>query len=151
VRSFTGSFDGIIGRYSDSREELGDWTAKVESEGSTYSEAYQVLYQQTERRVQLRDEMVALAAPAEFAAMRADGLSVMDSAIAATEDASRGISEYQSDSYGSFDQTPGWVSFQEASEQIGTDYSHALADYDAQKRTIIARLAKREPLPKPPA
>ncbi len=154
VSSFTGSFDGIIGRYSDSRDELGDWTAKVESEGATWDEAYGVLYQQTDRRRQLRDELTALVAPAEFATMKSDVLAVMDSAITATEDASRGISEYQSDTYytyGSYDQTPGWVSFQEASEQIGTDYSRALAAYDAEKRTIIARLGKREPLPKQPA
>jgi hypothetical protein len=154
AQTFTRSFDGIIGRYSDSRNELGDWTAKVESEGATYTEAYEVLYQQAERRRQLRDELSALVAPAEFATMKADVLAVMDSAITATEDASRGISEYESDtyySYGSYDQTPGWVSFQDASEQIRTDYGRAVAAYDAQKRTILARLAKREPLPKPPA
>ena len=154
VSSFTGSFDGIIGRYSDSRDELGDWTAKVESEGATWDEAYGVLYQQTDRRRQLRDELTALVAPAEFATMKSDVLAVMDSAITATEDASRGISEYQSDTYytyGSYDQTPGWVSFQEASEQIGKDYSRGLSAYEHQKRTILARLSKREPLPKPPA
>lgn len=154
AQTFTRSFDGIIGRYSDSRDELGDWTAKVESEGSSYSEAYAVLYQQTERRRQLRDELTALVAPAEFATMKADVLAVMDSAITATEDASRGISEYQSDvdyTYYSYDQTPGWLSFQEASHQIGTDYSRALSAYEQQKRTIVARLSKREPLPKPPA
>ena len=97
AQTFTRSFDGIIGRYSDSREELGDWTAKVESEGSTYDEAYAVLAQQSDRRRQLRDELTALHAPAEFATMKTDVLAVMDSAITATEDASRGISEYQSD------------------------------------------------------
>ena len=35
AQTFTGWFDGIIGRYSSSRDELGDWTAKVESEGAT--------------------------------------------------------------------------------------------------------------------
>jgi hypothetical protein len=154
AQTFTRSFDGIIGRYSDSRDELGDWTAKVDSEGSTYSEAYGVLAQQTDRRRQLRDELAALVAPAEFATMKADVLAVMDSAIIATEDASRGISEYQSDvnySYYSYDQTPGWVSFQEASDQISTDYSRALSAYEKRKRTITARLSTREPLPKPPA
>jgi hypothetical protein len=154
AQAFTRSFDGIIGRYSDSRDELGDWTAKVESEGSTYDEAYGVLYQQTERRRQLRDELTALVAPAEFATMKGHVLAVMDSAITATEDASRGISEYQSDAgytYYSYDQTPGWVSFQKASDQIATHYNRALSAYEHQKRTILARLSKREPLPKPPA
>jgi hypothetical protein len=154
AQTFTRSFDGIIGRYSDSRDELGDWTAKVENEGATYTEAYAVLYQQAERRRQLRDELTALVAPAEFATMKANVLAVMDSAITATEDASRGISEYQSDvdyTYYSYDQTPGWLSFQEASQQIGTDYGRALSAYEQQKRTILTRLSKREPLPKPPA
>jgi hypothetical protein len=157
AQTFTRSFDGIIGRYSDSRDELGDWTAKVKRDGATYTEAYAVLAQQTERRRQLRDELSALVAPAEFATMQADVLAVMDSAITATEDASRGISEYQSDvydtyySYYSYDQTPGWMSFQEASAQIAKDYSLALSAYENQKRTIIARLSKREPLPNPPA
>jgi hypothetical protein len=154
AQTFTRSFDGIIGRYSNSRDELGDWTAKVENEGATYTEAYEVLYQQTERRKQLRDELTALAAPAEFATMKADVLAVMDSAITATEDASRGISEYQSDldyTYYSYDQTPGWLSFQEASHQISTDYSRALSAYESQKQAILARLSRREPLPKPPA
>jgi hypothetical protein len=86
--------------------------------------------------------------------MKANVLAVMDSAITATEDASRGISEYQSDvdyTYYSYDQTPGWLSFQEASQQIGTDYGRALSAYEQQKRTILTRLSKREPLPKPPA
>jgi hypothetical protein len=154
AQTFTRSFDGIIGRYSDSRDELGDWTAKVENEGATYTEAYEVLYQQAERRRQLRDELTALVAPAEFATIKADVLAVMDSAITATEDASRGISEYQSDvdyTYYSYDQTPGWLSFQEASQQIGTDYGRALSVYEQQKRTILTRLSAREPLPKPPA
>jgi hypothetical protein len=154
AETFTGSFDGIIGRYSDSRDELGNWTAKVESEGASYTEAYEVLYQQAERRRQLRDELTALAAPAEFVTTKADVLAVMDSAITATEDASRGISEYQSDvdyTYYSYDQTPGWISFQQASRQVGTDYGRALAAYENQKQTILARLSKREPLPKPPA
>jgi hypothetical protein len=154
AQTFTRSFDGIIRRYSDSREELGDWTAKVESEGSSYTEAYAELAQQTDRRRQLRDELSALHSPAEFSTMKADVLAVMDSAITATENASRGISEYQSDvnyTYYSYDQTPGWLSFQEASGQIATDYSRALSAYEKQKRTITARLSTREQLPKPPA
>jgi hypothetical protein len=154
AQTFTRSFDGIIMRYSDSRDELGDWTAKVESEGSSYDEAYGVLAQQVDRRRELRDELSALHSPAEFATMKADVLAVMDKAITATEDASRGISEYQSDdnyTYYSYDQTPGWLSFQEASDQIATDYSRALSAYEKQKRTITARLSQREPLPTPPA
>jgi hypothetical protein len=154
VQSFTGSFDGILARYSASRDELADWTAKVATEGATYIEAYQVLEQQAERRRQLRDELAALRAPAEFATAQASILSVMDSAITATEDASRGISEYESDAYytyPSYDQTPGWTSFHEASQRISDTYGSALSAYDQQKQTIIARLSKREPLPKAPA
>ena len=152
MQSFTGSFDGILSRYSASRDELGDWASKVATEGATYTEAYQVLEQQADRRRQLRDELAALSAPAEFATARASILSVMDSAITATEDASRGISEYQSDyTYSSYDQTPGWTSFHETSLQIADDYGSAMSTYERDKQTIIARLSKREPLPKSPA
>jgi hypothetical protein len=154
VQSFTRSFDGILARYSASRDELGDWVSKVATEGATYAEAYQVLEQQAERRRQLRDELAALSAPAEFATARTSILSVMDSAITATEDASRGISEYQNDvyyTYSSYDQTPGWTSFHETSLRIADAYASATSTYERDKRTIIARLSKHEPLPKAPA
>ena len=154
VLSFTGSFDGILSRYSASRDELADWTAKVASEGVTYTEAYAVLKQQVERREQLRDELAALSASAEFATFHTDVLALMDSAISATEDASRGISEYQLDdsyTYYSYDETPGWTSFREASHRISDSYDATLSAYAQQKQTLTARLSKREPLPKPPA
>jgi hypothetical protein len=154
VQSFTGSFDGILARYSASRDELGNWTQKVATEGATYTEAYQVLEQQAERRRQLRDEFAALHAPAEFASANARILAVMDTAITATEDASRGIAEYQADAYytySSYDQTPGWRSFQETSLEIADTYASALSTYERTKQTIVTRLSKRDPLPKAPA
>lgn len=148
VESFTGQFDGIIGRYSTSRSELADWIDKVNSSGASYGEAYQTLDQQIERRVQLRDELAALDAPGEFASDKSAVLSVMDRAINAVEAAYRGIVEYQySYRYWSYEDTPGWRTFQNETAIITDDYGAALGSYEANKAAVIKRLSKVVPLP----
>lgn len=152
LKAFTGQFDGIIGRYSRSRHELAAWIDKVNAYGATYGEAYEVLYQQASRRRAFRDELAALRAPAEFASHQQAVLALMDRAIDATEAASRGISEYQSSyAYPYYDETPGWLTFEEASNQISRDYTRVLGDYDARKKALFARLSKKVPLPDPPS
>jgi hypothetical protein len=75
----------------------------------------------------LRDEASRLSAPAVFAGDKTAILAVMDQAIAATEAASRGISEYQySDYHLAYDETPGWLEFEEASDAISDAYARAL-------------------------
>jgi hypothetical protein len=148
LQSFTNDFDGIISRYSAARTELSDWIARVNSVGVTYDEAYQMLYQQTERRRELRGELAALRAPAPFAQDKQAVLAAMDRAIDATEAAARGISEYQFDySYARYDETPGWQQFESASDEISDAYGQALATYAERKRTLFARLSKRVRVP----
>lgn len=153
VRSFSAQFDGIVARYSEAREELGDWIYKVNSVGASFIEAYQVLELQAERRRQFRSELAALSSPPEFSPDKAALLAVMDSAIAATETASRGIAEYQSDYsgyYSSYDQTPGWQEFEVTSDAVGTSYANALRAYKQRKDLVEAGLSKRVRLPKLP-
>jgi hypothetical protein len=155
LQAFTGRLDGIIDRYSTSRNDLSDWIAGVNSHGASFGEAYQVLEQQAERRRQLRTELAALQPPAAFAGHVSALLALIDRAIEATEAASRGIGEYQFstywDGYTRYDETPGWLSFQQASGEISESYGLTLSRYQQAKRTLTARLAKKVPLPKPPA
>jgi hypothetical protein len=48
IRSFTGQFDGVIARYSSARNDFGEWIDKVNTEGASFLEAYQVLGQQAD-------------------------------------------------------------------------------------------------------
>lgn len=151
IESFTGQFDGIIDRYSTSRSELADWIDKVNSSGASYVEAYQTLDQQIERRVQLRDELAALDAPGEFASDKSAVLSVMDRAINAVEAAYRGVVEYQYNyRYWSYEDTPGWRTFENETAIITDDYGAALGSYEASKAAVIKRLSKVVPLPNLP-
>jgi DNA repair exonuclease SbcCD ATPase subunit len=153
VRSATEQVDGIIDRYSTARAELSNWISGVNSHGATFLEAYQVLDQQAERRRQLRDELAALEMPDPFGQDKAALLAVMDQAVAATEAAYRGIEEYQYDfnyRYYSYDQTPGWLQFEAATDDISDSYSATLANYEDRKLTVLKKISRRTPLPKLP-
>ncbi len=150
VEGFLAQFDGVVERYSTARGELSNWIDGVDAHGASFNEAYQVLYQQAERRRQLRDELAALDAPADFAPDQAALLAVMDQAVDATESASRGIEEYQFDfnwRYLSYDETPGWRTFEAETAEISDAYSSALAAYEARKQEVVERLSEKKPLP----
>ena len=153
LRAFTDQFDGIIARYSSARSELAAWIDKVNASGATFAEAYDVLAQQADRRRQLREELAGLSTPAAFAADKERVLAVMDRAVDATTSASRGISEYQVDDegyYSSYDQTPGWQSFEQTTDEISRSYAAAIAAYQARKTEVFRPLMKKVPLPKLP-
>lgn len=151
VQAFAGQMDGIIDRYSTARAELSNWIDGVNAHGASFNEAYQVLAQQADRRRQLRDELSALVAPDDFAADKEALLSVIDQAVDATEAASRGISEYEfSYSYYSYDETPGWRTFEDATDSISDTYASAISTYEAKKADLVNRLSKKKPLPKLP-
>lgn len=151
VRAFAGQMDGVVARYTAARGDLSDWIQDVDTYGASFSEAYQVLEEHSERRRQLRSELAALAAPAELAASKESLLAVMDQAVAATEAAYRGIEEYQWDyRYLFYDETPGWRTFESQTSSISDQYGNVLAEYSAQKERVIARLSKKTPLPKVP-
>jgi hypothetical protein len=153
VRAFTSQMDGIVARYTAARSELSEWIDGVDTYGATFDEAYQVLEEQTDRRRQLRSELAALPAPPQFAAAKQSLLAVMDQAVAATEAAYRGIGEYQWDfdfRYLSYDETPGWRTFQSQTGAISDRYADVLATYSARKDDVIGRLSTKTPLPRVP-
>lgn len=151
TRAFIGEFDGIVARYADSRTELSDWIEETNA-GATFYEAYQTLDQQQARRTELRDELAALEAPAEFADAKTELLGIMDTAIDAMGAASRGMAEYQYDwSYWDFRDTPGWQQFESATSDITTRFSATLSDYEATKESVLKKLSKKTPLPDLPA
>jgi hypothetical protein len=151
LKATTDQMDGIIGRYSDARGNLATWIDGVNSHGASFMEAYDVLFQHAELRRQLREELAALDVPDPFGADKSALLAVMDAAINATEDASRGISEYQfSWAYYSYDQTPGWLSFKSATSQISKDYGAAQSTYAGRKEELFRTLSRKRPLPELP-
>lgn len=154
IRAFTGRLDGIVARYSSSRRELSVWIAQVNRSGASFGEAYQVLDQQAERRRQLRTELAGLEAPAVFAGHVSGLLAVIDQAIDATEAAARGITEYQYSSwyeYSRYDETPGWLMFEQASDDISRSYGAALDRYTRAKAAATKQLQRKAPLPPPPS
>jgi hypothetical protein len=153
LQGFTGRMDGIIGRYQDARDELADWIAQVNSEGTTFSEAYGVLYQQEERRSKLREELALVHAAAAFVVDQQALLGIMDDSVSALSAASRGIAEYQGDegySYARYSDTPGWQDFSQASDEIADRLDQVLGSYGVRKDSLVARLSKQVRLPKPP-
>lgn len=147
TQAFIGEFDGIVARYADSRTELSDWIEETNA-GATWYEAYQTLDQQQARRSELREELAALEAPAEFADAKTELLGIMDTAIDAMGAASRGMAEYQYDwSYWDFRDTPGWQQFESATSDITTRFSATLSAYEATKESVLKKLSKKTPLP----
>lgn len=153
VNAFADQLDGIISRYSEARADLADWIANVDQYGSSYNAAYSKLDQQIQLRTQLRSELAALTPPDPFGADQAALLGVMDQAVTATQDAYRGIEEYQFDfsyRYLFYYETPGWRSFEAQTDAISDDYEAALFTYEEHKTDTIQRLEKRVPLPELP-
>jgi hypothetical protein len=154
LQGFTNRMDGIVARYQDSRDELADWIAGVNAYGTTYTEAYDVLFQQEQRRSQLRDELALLHPPPAFVADQQALLGIMDDSVSALSAASRGVSEYQSDygdAYPVYRDTPGWQDFEQASNEIADRLDDVLGSYSARKNTVFAPLSKPVQLPEAPA
>lgn len=153
VNAFTDQLDGIVSRYSSARGELSEWIDNVDQYGSSFNAAYSKLDQQVELRNQLRSELAALTPPDPFGADQAALLAVMDRAVTATQDAYRGIEEFQFDfnyRYLYYYDTPGWRSFEAQTDEISDSYEAALAAYESRKTDVVKRLEKRVPLPELP-
>jgi flagellar biosynthesis chaperone FliJ len=147
IEAFVGSLDGVIARYATARTELSDWIEETNA-GRTWAEAYQVLDQQQARRIQLREELSALEAPAEFGETKTELLGIMDAAIDAMGAASRGMAEYQYDwSYWDFRDTPGWREFEKVTSDITNRLETTLYHYEATKEEVLSKLRTRKPLP----
>jgi hypothetical protein len=153
LQTFAGQFDGVINRYSAARGELAVWIDRVNTHGVSFLEAFQVLEQQVDVRRQLRNELAALDAPAPFGEHKEAILAVMDRAISANEAAYRGTEEYLYDFdlvYYTYEETPGWKSFQSSTTQISKDYSAAIAAYESDRDALFMELRKKRPLPELP-
>lgn len=153
VNAFTDQLDGIVSRYSAARADLAAWIDNVDRYGASFGAAYSKLDQQIALRSQLRNELAALTPPDPFGADQAALLAVMDRAITATQDAYRGIEEYQFDfnlRYIFYYETPGWRSFEAQTDEISDSYETVLANYEANKAETVKRLERRVPLPELP-
>ena len=153
LQGFTNQMDGIIARYQDSRTQLANWIEGVNTQGATYTEAYGVLYQQEEQRSKLRDDLTLLHAPPAFVADQQTLLGIMDDSVSALSAASRGISEYQSDDgygYPLYSDTPGWLSFEQTSDEIADRLDQELGSYNTRKHTLVASLSRPIQLPNAP-
>ncbi len=147
----TDAIDGVLGRYSEARADLASWIEGVDSHGASFMEAYDVLAQHADLRRQYRDELTAIEAPDPFGTDKAALLAVMDTAIGAMDDASRGIAEYQYNfRYSSYDDTPGWRSFEEATDRISESYSTAVSVYETRKAELLDKLSEKIALPELP-
>ena len=142
--SYAQSMRSYLVRYDDLRSDMEAWIAKVDSDGASYSDAYEFLADASSGRASVSKGVGALDAPPSLAAQHAQLRVVIDRAAKAVDDAYTGISDYQySDGgeYDSYKDTPGWQSFSSESETVSGAYNAARTAWE--KRVERRRKAIR--------
>jgi hypothetical protein len=144
--AYATTMSGYLDQYSRLRSEMSDWIAKVDSEGVTFREAYDVLGEASTDRQRVRDGIAALDAPAALAEEHNALLGVIDEAIAAVDAAIEGTADYQfdfADEYASYRDAPGWERFTTSSSAISGRYAAARAAWAAERDRERQRIAER--------
>jgi hypothetical protein len=134
-------------QYDQLRADTSGFIAKVDSEGSTFDEAYQVLGDGASARENLKSSIAALHAPtAAVASAQSRLVSVLSESVAGIKDAISGLEDYQfdQDSYDfDYKSAPGWKAFEAASTRISAQYAAARNQWqsrlDAHRRTVATR------------
>jgi hypothetical protein len=151
--SYVATVRGHLASYDRLRDETSNWVAKVDRDGATFTEAYQVLGDMAESRQNIKDAIAAIDAPPAVAAAQNRLVLVLGNAVQAMHDATSGISDYQfnQDDYGfDYKQSPGWQEFERSSAQISSDYAAARAGWE-QRVEQRRRSTRNRDLPPMPA
>jgi hypothetical protein len=153
LTSYATTVRGHLGSYDRLRDETGSWVAKVDSQGATFSEAYQVLGDMAESRQNIKDAISAIDAPPALAAAQNRLVLVLGNGVQGMHDATSGISDYQfnRDDYGfDYKQSPGWQQFERMSSQVSSDYAAARTAWERRVKERKQSIRNRD-LPPVPA
>jgi hypothetical protein len=136
VNAYAATIGGYISQYSGLRDSLQNAVNRIAS-GVSYTKAYQLLGDATSQRQTLKDSITGLPAPngaaGAAAAQNQVGHALGDS-ITAINDASSGLSDYQSTPgfYASYQDTPGWQQFESLSTQVASEFASANSLWESQ-------------------
>jgi len=152
LQGYAAPMRGLIDQYEGLREELGDWTAELDRRIVFVSEALTVLSNATTARRSIGNEMRTLQPPPALAAAHASIVGILDEAASALESAYEGIIVYVNDpfyAYTDVRQTPGWTTFQVASDRISASLDSAITTWEsaraAEQQRINASLVPDRP------
>jgi hypothetical protein len=138
--------------YDGLRTEMSDWIGKVDTTGVTFDEAYEFLADASGGRTRVRRGIATLDAPAAVASQHNTLLEVVDTSVAAVDQAYDGTIDYEFDfeaAYDDYRDVPGWRSFTEQSEQVAGRYASARASWDQAVANARKKISDRA-LPKAP-
>jgi hypothetical protein len=138
--------------YDELRTAMSTFIGKVDSTGVTFDDAYDFLADASSSRSRVRRGIAALDAPASLATPHNTLLAVVDTSIAAVDQAYDGTLDYEFDYEGAYDDyrdVPGWRSFTTQSEQVAARYTTARAAWDQAFANARKKISDRA-LPKAP-
>lgn len=138
-----------LDRYAGLRKELSNFTAEVGD--MTFSRAYSEISDALSARYDVREILGGATAPVALTGAHSELLAIIDTAIDALASAYSGLSDYEYYRYyyDSFEDTPGWESFQEQSTGISAAWTKALAAWEQQVDDERARAEGMTPPAKP--
>jgi hypothetical protein len=153
VTSYSTTLHGHLRSYDRLRDETSNWVAKVDREGATFNEAYQVLGDMADARQNIKDAIAAIDAPPSLAAAQNRLLLVLGNAVQGMHDASSGISDYQFNELDydfDYKRSPGWQQFERMSSRVSADYAAARKNWERRVKERMRSIRNRD-LPPVPA
>jgi hypothetical protein len=142
--SYSDAMSGYLTQYDELRSATDDWTQMVETDGTTFDEAYQFLGDASASRQNIKNSMAGLSAPSPLEGPQSSLENVLAKSVQAMDSASSGIATYQYDySYPDYKLTPGWQQFQSASGEISDEYAAARAEWGSVMDTYVSDLKDR--------
>ncbi len=149
--SYASAVRNYQSQYQDLRSKLEDFLAEIDGRGVTFEEAYNGLGDALSGRAQLKQGMSALDAPSALSHAHNSVVSALGRATDALNAAYSGTIDYEYDteSYDSYRDTPGWKDFTSASNALAGEYAAAVAAWEEQLKTARARIARKKLPPKP--
>jgi hypothetical protein len=150
--SYEGTMNGYLAHYDSLRTDLSDWISKVDDTGATFDEAYQKLGDAESGRMNLKDTITHLKAPAAARAAQNGIVEVLSRSITAIDDASSGIADYQYDAFQydfNYKNAPGWKEFESGSASTANAYAAARAAWQSSVRKAKTAVRRRDLPPRP--
>jgi hypothetical protein len=132
-----------INAYATLRKDFAAAVARIENGSATWSEAYRAVSAASDDRSSVRDSLAVLAPPTAVESAHGSLINAIEEALSAVGDAYDGLQEYQSYGgyyYDSITSTPGWQSFDAASDRITTLWGTAVSDWEKAVGDETARL-----------
>ena len=141
------AFNDAAGRYSALRDELASYIDEMYDK--SFADAYAYFGGAVAKRQEVRAAISTLTPPPGLVAAHTAALGIVDSSVAAVNDARRGLEEYQWEYYFSWESTPGWEDFSSKSDEISEGWTVAVAGWHEQVAAEQDRINALADPPKP--